>query len=81
MKVKVTVMYKSGVLDPQGKTILGSLHQLGYKDVSDVRAGKVLELTLPKLSKAQLEKKMKDMCEKLLSNPVIEDYRYEVGES
>ena len=81
MKVKVMVMYKSGVLDPQGKTILGSLHQLGYKEVTDVRAGKVLELTLPKLSKAQLEKKMKEMCEKLLANPVIEDYRYEVGES
>jgi len=81
MKVRVTVMYKNGVLDPQGKTILGSLHQLGYKDVSDVRAGKVLELTLPKLPKAQFDKRMKEMCEKLLANPVIEDYRIEVAES
>ena len=81
MKVRVTVMYKGGVLDPQGKTILGSLHQLGYKEVSDVRAGKVIELTLPKLPKAQLDKKMKEMCEKLLANPVIEEYRVEVGES
>ncbi len=80
MKVRVTVMYKSGVLDPQGKTILGSLHQMGYKEVSDVRAGKVLELTLPRMAKGQLEKKMKEMCEKLLANPVIEDYRFEVGE-
>ncbi len=80
MKVRVTVMYKSGVLDPQGKTILGSLHQLGYPEVSDVRAGKVLELTLARLPKGQMEKKMKEMCEKLLANPVIEDYRFEVGE-
>jgi phosphoribosylformylglycinamidine synthase PurS subunit len=81
MKVRITVMYKSGVLDPQGKTILGSLHQLGYQEVTDVRAGKVLELTLPKLPKAQLEKKIKEMCEKLLANPVIEDYRIEPAES
>ncbi len=80
MKVRVTVMYKSGVLDPQGKAILGSLHQLGHKEVTDVRAGKVLELSLPKSGKAQVEKKVKEMCEKLLANPVIEDYRIEIAE-
>lgn len=80
MKVRVTVLYKKGVLDPQGKTILGSLHQLGYKEVSDVRAGKVLELTLPKTAKAQLEKKVREMCDKLLTNPIIEDYQFEVAE-
>lgn len=78
--MRVKVMYKKGVLDPQGKAILGSLHQLGYKDVTEVKAGKVLELSLPKMGKAQLEKKVKEMCEKLLSNPIIEDYEFEVAE-
>jgi phosphoribosylformylglycinamidine synthase len=80
MKVRVTIMMKKGVLDPQGKTILGSLHQLGYKDVTDVKAGKVLELSLPRMGKAQLEKKVKEMCERLLANTIIEDYEFEVGE-
>jgi len=80
MKVRVTVMYKSGVLDPQGKTILGSLHQLGYREVTDVRAGKILELSLPKMARTQLDKKVKEMCEKLLANPIIEDYSIDVAE-
>jgi phosphoribosylformylglycinamidine synthase len=80
MKVRVTVMVKKGVLDPQGKTILGSLHQLGYKEVTDVKAGKLLELSLPKMGKAQLEKKVKEMCDRLLANTIIEDYEFEVGE-
>jgi phosphoribosylformylglycinamidine synthase len=80
MKVRVTVMVKKGVLDPQGKTILGSLHQLGYKEVTDVKAGKILELSLPKMGKAQLEKKVKEMCDKLLANTIIEDYEFEVAE-
>jgi phosphoribosylformylglycinamidine synthase subunit PurS len=80
MKVRVTVMVKKGVLDPQGKTILGSLHQLGYKEVTDVKAGKILELSLPKMGKAQLEKKVKEMCDRLLANTMIEDYEIEVGE-
>ncbi|MCI0410712.1 MAG: phosphoribosylformylglycinamidine synthase subunit PurS [Acidobacteria bacterium] len=73
-------MVKKGVLDPQGKTILASLHQLGYKEVTDVKAGKILELSLPKMGKAQLEKKVKEMCDRLLANTVIEDYEFEVGE-
>ena len=80
MKVRVTVLYKKGVLDPQGKTILGSLHQLGYKEVTDVKAGKILELSLPKMGKVQLEKKVKEMCDRLLANTIIEDYEFEVGE-
>ena len=80
MKVRVTVMVKKGVLDPQGKTILGSLHQLGYKEVTEVKAGKILELSLPKMGKAQLEKKVKEMCDRLLANTIIEDYEIEVGE-
>ena len=80
MKVRVTVMFKSGVLDPQGRAIMASLHQLGHKDVTDVRAGKVLELTFPKMAKDKLDRKVRELCEKLLANAVIEDYRYEVVE-
>jgi phosphoribosylformylglycinamidine synthase len=80
MKVRVIVTYKTGVLDPQGRAILGGLHQLGFTEVTDVRAGKVIEISLPKMGKAQLEKKVKEMSEKLLANPIIEDYRFETGE-
>jgi len=80
MKVRVSVMYKSGVLDPQGRAIMASLHQLGHKDITDVRAGKVVELTLPKMTKEKLERKVRELCEKLLVNAVIEDYHYEVVE-
>ncbi len=79
MKVRVTVMYKKEVLDPQGKAILGSLSQLGYKEVTDVRAGKIIELNLSGLKKPQVERKVKEMCEKLLANPTIEDYQFEIG--
>lgn len=80
MKVRVWVMYKSGVLDPQGRAIMASLHQLGHKDISDVRAGKVVELTFPKMTKEKLERKVRELCDKLLVNAVIEDYRYEIVE-
>jgi len=79
MKVRVTVMYKKEVLDPQGKAILGSLGSLGYKEVTDVRAGKIIELKLTGLKKPQVERKVKEMCEKLLANPTIEDYQFEIG--
>ena len=80
MKVRVSVMYKSGVLDPQGRAIMASLHQLGHKDITDVRAGKVVELTIPKMTKEKLDRKVRELCDKLLVNAVIEDYRFEVVE-
>lgn len=72
-KIKIYVTPKQGVLDPQGKTVESALHTMGYKNVSNVKIGKYIELEAP-------EKQIDEMCKKLLSNPIIEDYRYEVAE-
>jgi phosphoribosylformylglycinamidine synthase len=78
MHVKVYITYKEGVLDPQGRAIEQSLHTLGYREVQDVRMGKVLEMRLDVPSRNQAEVRIREMCEKLLANPVIEDYRFEI---
>jgi phosphoribosylformylglycinamidine synthase subunit PurS len=78
-KVKVFVTLRESVLDPQGKAVMNSLHKMGQSEVEDVRIGKYLELTLKK-GDYDLDEKIITMCSKLLSNPVIEDYRYEVEE-
>ncbi len=71
MKATVKIMLKNGVLDPQGKAIEHALGSLGFDGVDSVRQGKIIELDLAaNTSEAQV----KDMCEKLLANPVIEDY-------
>ncbi|WP_070120963.1 phosphoribosylformylglycinamidine synthase subunit PurS [Bacillus marinisedimentorum] len=77
-KVKVYVTLKQGVLDPQGKAVNNSLHKLGYDEVEDVRIGKYMELTVN--DTANIEERIEEMCDKLLANPVIEDYRYEIEE-
>jgi phosphoribosylformylglycinamidine synthase subunit PurS len=78
MRVKIFVSLKSGVLDPQGKAIERSLHTLGYNEVQDVRMGKYLEIELDSASRAAAELRVREMCEKLLTNTVIEDYRFEI---
>ncbi|WP_458414938.1 phosphoribosylformylglycinamidine synthase subunit PurS [Schinkia sp. CFF1] len=78
-KVKVFVTLKESVLDPQGVAVKNSLHTMSYKDVTDVRIGKYLELTLDEKT-ANVEETVKEMCDRLLANPVIEDYRYEIEE-
>ena len=80
MKVKVYVTLKSGVLDPQGKAVERSLHTLGYPEVAGVRIGKYLEFELAGASKEKAEQEAREMCTKLLANPVIEDYRFEIDE-
>jgi phosphoribosylformylglycinamidine synthase len=77
MRVKVYVSLKEGVLDPQGKAIQHSLATLGFNEVSDTRVGKVITLDVGEGDRATLETRVKDMCEKLLANTVIENYRYE----
>jgi phosphoribosylformylglycinamidine synthase len=69
-------MLKPAVLDPQGRAVLGGLHSLGYGDVEDVRVGKEIVLTLRDMSEDEAEGKVREMCQRLLSNPVIEDFRY-----
>lgn len=78
IRARVVVMPKSGVLDPQGRAVRGGLHSMGYGEVSDVRVGKEIVLTLGDAPGADLEKRVKEMCEKLLSNPVIEEYRFTI---
>lgn len=80
MRVKIFVSLKSGVLDPQGKAIERSLHTMSYTEVRDVRVGKYLELELDADSRASAEARIREMCAKLLANPVIEDYRFEIQE-
>ncbi len=77
---KVYVTLKPTVNDPQGRTVAGGLKSMGFASVSDVRIGKYLEVRLQEPEKAQAEAKVREMCEKLLANPVIEQYRYEVVE-
>ncbi|KPZ89391.1 phosphoribosylformylglycinamidine synthase [Brucella abortus] len=74
IKARVTVTLKNGVLDPQGKAIVGALGSLGFDGVSSVRQGKVFDLELEGSDKAKTEADLKAMCEKLLANTVIEDY-------
>ena len=81
MKAKVYVTLKSGILDPQGRAIQQSLATLGFASVNDVRVGKYLEVELAEEDPAQAESALKAMCEKLLANPVIEDFRYDLNNS
>ncbi|PEU24871.1 phosphoribosylformylglycinamidine synthase subunit PurS [Bacillus wiedmannii] len=78
-KVKVYVTLRESVLDPQGAAVKGALHSLSFTEVQDVRIGKYMELTIDK-SVSDLDAKVKEMCEKLLTNVVMEDFRYEVEE-
>ncbi len=75
-KVKVYITLRESVLDPQGQAVNDSLHNMGYETVKDVRIGKYVELMIEE--SADLEQKVQEVCEKLLANTVIEDYRYEV---
>ena len=75
---KVYIQYRPTVSDPQGQTILGGLHQLGFNDVSNARAGKYMEITLKADTESAAADQVRDMCDKLLANPVIEDYRFDI---
>ncbi|MET3696589.1 phosphoribosylformylglycinamidine synthase [Bacillus oleivorans] len=78
-KVKVFVTLRESVLDPQGTAVKNSLHSLQYTDVAEVRIGKFMELTIEKTDR-DVEEVVKEICNKVLANPVIEDYRYEIEE-
>lgn len=78
--VKIEVKLKPVVLDPQGKTVLASLHNLGFNEVSDCRVGKLIELKIRDKSIENIKSRVQDMCKKLLSNPVIEDYSVSMDE-
>jgi len=78
VKAKIHVTLKTGILDPQGKAIEHALATLGYNAVSNVRVGKYLELDLNESTKDKAEVQVKAMCEKLLANTIIEEYRFQL---
>ncbi len=79
MKAVVTVMLKEGVLDPQGKAIGHALNNLGFPQVGEVRAGKVIELDLAETDPAAARAAAEAMAQKLLANTVIESFRVEIA--
>ena len=68
MRARVLIRPKEGILDPQGKAVLGALPRLGFEGVSEVRIGRLVELEVPDIAEVEA------MCEKLLANPLVEDY-------
>ena len=76
---RVYVTLKPTVNDPQGLTIRGALHSLGFAEVDSVRAGKYMELHLDAKDKKTAEEQVNAMCDKLLANPVIEEYHFEIA--
>ena len=77
---KVYVTPKPTVNDPQGRTVMVGLKSMGFASVADVREGKYLEIRIDESERARAEAQLKDMCDRLLANPVIEEYRYELVE-
>lgn len=79
MRATVYVTLKSGVLDPQGKAVQRSLATLGYDEVEGVRIGRYIEVELADIGVEEARERLTEMCEKLLANTIIEDYRIEIG--
>jgi phosphoribosylformylglycinamidine synthase PurS subunit len=79
MKAKIKVTLKNGVLDPQGKAIEGALGALGFSGVNGVRQGKYFEVDLAETDKTKAQAALKQMCEKLIANTVIENYDIELA--
>jgi len=77
-RARVHVTPKEGILDPQGTAVQHSLHSLGYPEVGDVRIGKYIELTLADVSRESAAARVKEMCERLLANRVIEDFAFTI---
>ncbi|CCO09225.1 phosphoribosylformylglycinamidine synthase subunit PurS [Desulforamulus hydrothermalis] len=79
-QAKIYVTLRKSVLDPQGSVVRKSLFALGYHNVSEVRIGRYMVVDLEAADRAAAEKQVRDMCDKLLVNPVIEDYTFELVE-
>ena len=76
MLAKIHITFKNGVLDPQGKAVHNALKDLGYNEVSGIQMGKYLEVRLNGISREEAETRVKEMCEKLFANTVIESYQF-----
>ncbi len=79
MKAKVYVTLRKSVFDPQGKAVQEALNSMGFNEVQNVRMGKYIELDLGATEKDKAQEKVKAMCEKLLANTVIEDYKIDLN--
>jgi phosphoribosylformylglycinamidine synthase subunit PurS len=77
---KILTTLRKTILDPQGKAVENSLKSLGYDKITDTRIGKFIELKINAGSKAEAEKIADEACKKLLANPVMEDYTFEITE-
>ena len=75
MKIKVVVTLKNGVLDPQGKAIQQTLNTMSFSNVEEVRQGKFFEININESNEVKAKSQVEEMCEKLLANLVIEDYK------
>jgi len=78
MKAKIIITPKKAVLDPQGKTVQSALAHIGFDGIGAVHVGKYLEIELTGADKETARKQIDDACHRILSNPVIEDYRFEI---
>ena len=78
MKAKIIVMPKKSMLDPQGVTVKHALETMNFSGIKEVRVGKFMEIEIEGGNKAELQKKIDDACHELLSNPVIEEYTFEI---
>lgn len=79
MKIRIIVTLKNGVLDTQGKAIEGALNKnLGFAQISQVRQGKVIEMEIAETNNAKIQEIVDQICDKLLVNKVIEDYKFEI---
>jgi len=81
MKVRILVSLKESVLDPQGQTVRNALHTLGYQAVRDVRQGKVFEIELEGMDRAEAEKIVPEIADRVLANPIIEKFSWEILEA
>ena len=79
-QARIYVTLKPTVNDPQGLTVLSSLHRLGFDNAGDVRVGKYLLVNVDETDHAKAERSVTEMCQKLLANPVIEDFRFDLEE-
>jgi phosphoribosylformylglycinamidine synthase len=78
MKANIIITPKKAVLDPQGKAVQNALEQMGYKGIGTVHVGKYLEIELPGSDAAAWRGQIDNACHRILSNPLIEDYRFEI---
>lgn len=79
-KVEIRIVPREGILDPQGKAVAGALHSLGFEGVEGVHVGRLITLSLTAEAAADAEERAREMCRRLLANPVIEDFDVRVAE-